>query len=1206
MRTLRNMMPPVRVPDGRRANRALSTALSLVFSLALLLRATLCTAQVTVAPTSLEWASGSTSEEAIYINVTGPWTAEIRPDDGLFALDSTEGEDSDFIHVRPLAAYTGSTDYWTTLTVRDANGGFAPVSLKLLAPVTPPAPEPVDSTERLDIPGNWVLKRTYTSADRSTFREELTFHDGLGYPEQMVRVGAGAQTGRNIVTPVTYDLMRRPDAKTWLPYVSASNSGRAEEPLSGVEAAQAAWHRSAGYGTDSGYAFSTLEYEASPLDRPLKSYRVGADYAAVSGNRPVSFSYSANAEGEVRLLSVDAGGNLVISGFYPAGTLARTRMADEDGRLTDTFTDNMGRTVLDRRISGGESLDTYHVPDLQGNEAWTVGPSGSALLPESGTWAVPGLTDANGTTAARFCTVRRFSGRGWLLTRKLPGRETEEYVYDASGRVVMERGGEARAAGRWFTYRYDAHGHLVERRLLTSTGTREHFQSLFASSAHPAEAYPETAVLLERTLYGDRTQESSAGLGFQAAEGVTALHDPDKGAGLPTWSETAVLNPDGNWGAVSGQVLRAYHYDSLGRLIQTAEKWPDGTVCRRSAGYDFAGNVTSEQETCGTHMKLTLRTYDNEGRLLSESVSVDGGAAAKTAYAYDDLGHPRGMTLGEGSGAVSVTDSYDIRGWLTGRSAAKGASSSSQGAPVFSMSLRRGHPEHPGTSPARWSGQASEWGWRQGTDAEQTLSLSYDGYGRLSDTRRFAGTSSTALRTYTEGDITYTGDGDIVSLSRYGASGTLPETLLSYTYTGLRRDGWAYGRDGGVTSGPLPGITAGHDLTGRPAVFREGGAVKAVYTRLADGTKAEVSSAGGAVRRYRGPFVLLGDGTVESVAFGGGRILRRTSTGETDDVRYHITDHLGSVRATVDAQGVVRSRSDYYPFGTRTGTYAEAADADGRWRFSGKEWQAEPAGLPLLDFGARMYDPATAVWLSQDPMAEKYPSLSPYSYCAGDPVAYVDTDGRVIETAWDVVNVGIGVVSLRDNIRKRNFLGAALDAVGLIYDVTATAIPVLPAGASSGIKALRAADRGLDAADAALTAAKMTDAAATGARAFSVGQELSRASEFGVGSYTSLRRAVTARYGKSSGLEVHHLIEGRFAKNLGVKAADMPAVVMTKEEHRAFTNRWREAIKYNSKGHSGKEVLTTSGANKEDIRKAAQEIYEDYPELLEVVNNYLK
>ena len=89
-------------------------------------------------------------------------------------------------------------------------------------------------------------------------------------------------------------------------------------------------------------------------------------------------------------------------------------------------------------------------------------------------------------------------------------------------------------------------------------------------------------------------------------------------------------------------------------------------------------------------------------------------------------------------------------------------------------------------------------------------------------------------------------------------------------------------------------------------------------------------------------------------------------------------------------------RSDYYPFGTRTGSYEETGGADGRWRFSGKEWQAEPAGLPLLDFGARMYDPATASWLSQGPMAEKYPFLSPYSYCAGDPVNLVDEEGRRI------------------------------------------------------------------------------------------------------------------------------------------------------------------------------------------------------------------
>jgi RHS repeat-associated protein len=55
---------------------------------------------------------------------------------------------------------------------------------------------------------------------------------------------------------------------------------------------------------------------------------------------------------------------------------------------------------------------------------------------------------------------------------------------------------------------------------------------------------------------------------------------------------------------------------------------------------------------------------------------------------------------------------------------------------------------------------------------------------------------------------------------------------------------------------------------------------------------------------------------------------------------------------------------------------------------------AKSAGSPYLDFGARLYDPRTAVWLCQDPMAEKYYSISPYAYCAGNPVNLVDLDGK--------------------------------------------------------------------------------------------------------------------------------------------------------------------------------------------------------------------
>ena len=37
---------------------------------------------------------------------------------------------------------------------------------------------------------------------------------------------------------------------------------------------------------------------------------------------------------------------------------------------------------------------------------------------------------------------------------------------------------------------------------------------------------------------------------------------------------------------------------------------------------------------------------------------------------------------------------------------------------------------------------------------------------------------------------------------------------------------------------------------------------------------------------------------------------------------------------------------------------------------------------------------AHAVWLSPDPLLDKYPNISPYAYCNNNPIKYVDPDGR--------------------------------------------------------------------------------------------------------------------------------------------------------------------------------------------------------------------
>lgn len=49
--------------------------------------------------------------------------------------------------------------------------------------------------------------------------------------------------------------------------------------------------------------------------------------------------------------------------------------------------------------------------------------------------------------------------------------------------------------------------------------------------------------------------------------------------------------------------------------------------------------------------------------------------------------------------------------------------------------------------------------------------------------------------------------------------------------------------------------------------------------------------------------------------------------------------------------------------------------------------------IALSDFGARYYDPVTCRWTTRDPLAGKYLSLSPYNYCAGNPVACIDSRG---------------------------------------------------------------------------------------------------------------------------------------------------------------------------------------------------------------------
>ncbi len=90
-----------------------------------------------------------------------------------------------------------------------------------------------------------------------------------------------------------------------------------------------------------------------------------------------------------------------------------------------------------------------------------------------------------------------------------------------------------------------------------------------------------------------------------------------------------------------------------------------------------------------------------------------------------------------------------------------------------------------------------------------------------------------------------------------------------------------------------------------------------------------------------------------------------------------------------------------FAFGnTENGYFWRYQNTDNQYRYNykttpnstGKELDAETG---YSYFGARYLDHAlTTVWLSVDPMADKYPSISPYAYCAWNPLKLVDPKGR--------------------------------------------------------------------------------------------------------------------------------------------------------------------------------------------------------------------
>ena len=106
---------------------------------------------------------------------------------------------------------------------------------------------------------------------------------------------------------------------------------------------------------------------------------------------------------------------------------------------------------------------------------------------------------------------------------------------------------------------------------------------------------------------------------------------------------------------------------------------------------------------------------------------------------------------------------------------------------------------------------------------------------------------------------------------------------------------------------------------------------------------------------------------------------------------YH-PDHLGSSSWITEKGGHAVQHLHYLPWGEDF-VNQKTTDWSAPYTFSAKERDPETG---LSYFGSRYYSSDLSIWLSVDPMSDKYASLSPYVYCADNPVKLVDPNGEEI------------------------------------------------------------------------------------------------------------------------------------------------------------------------------------------------------------------
>ena len=601
------------------------------------------------------------------------------------------------------------------------------------------------------------------------------------------------------------------------------------------------------------------------------------------------------------------------------------------------------------------------------------------------------------------------------MWRKLPGCDAVRYVYDKADRLIFVQDGNLKGQGRWRFTIPDALGRTVLSGLCSEPLPVD--GSAVEAEFTGSGSYKGYAVKVGgtvRALSGSRllTVNYYDNYDFLGKNGFPAYaYDSSmESSGYGTKSDARGMltgSVTGLAGDGAGQLYSVVYYDRRSRPVQRQSSNSLGGKETEYTAYNFTGQPTRLRHVHtaqGKAARTEVRTYsyDHAGRLLTVKHKLDAlGEVTLVNNVYDDLGRLQSKSL-HGSAVNKQTYAYNIRNWLTGVSGSK-----------FTQNLYY----NTGNGVVKYNGSISSMTWKSGNESTvRGYKFTYDGLDRvLNATYGETASISTNANRFSENVTGYDKNGNIKSLQRYGQTGASAYGLLdnlTYTLTGNQLScvedavsTAAYGTNTAFVNGASAAGEYAYDVNGNltkdlnkgiadiqynvlnlPSTvsFSDGSTI--TYTYGADGTKLRTVHKIGSTTTttdYCGN-VIYENGTQKLLLTEEGYI---NLTG-TQQYHYYLKDHQGNNRVVINQSGTVEETNHYYPFGGVFGTAGNTQP----YKYNGKELDTKK-GLNWYDYGARHYDAALGRFTTNDPLAEKYYSMSPYTYCADNPVKFIDPNG---------------------------------------------------------------------------------------------------------------------------------------------------------------------------------------------------------------------